>query len=130
MFWTFLTFLLFLMVTKSPVHQGFQSTHNVPRIPKRYHMWPSKDKIPLKTPKILQNPIFWTLLTFLIFLMVTICCVHHSRVLTLSQGFQKGIICGGKMIKISYCDGHLMADENFFGEGEEGEGKLFFIGLI
>ena len=93
------------------------------------------DKIPIKTAKILQNPIFWTLLTFLIFLMVTKSPVHPSRVLPMSQGFEKGIICGGKMTKNSYCDGHLMAGKKNFGEeggegGEEEEGKLFFIGLI
>ena len=77
---------------------------------------------------------FWTFLTFLIFLMVTKSPVDPSRVLPMSQGFQKGIICGGKMTKNSYFDGHLRADERFFrGEGEEkggGEGKLLFIGLI
>ena len=93
-------------------------------------MWGYNAKIPIKTAKILQNPMFWTFLTFLIFLMVTKSPVHPSRVLPTSQGFQKGIICGGKMIKNSYCDGHLMADENFFGGEGGGEGKLFFIGLI
>ena len=95
-------------------------------------MWGSNDKIPIKTPKILQNHMFGTLLTFSFFLMVTKSPLHPSRVLPASQGFQKGIICGGKMTKNSYCDGHLMAGKNFFGEEEEGEeeGKLFFIGLI
>ena len=36
-----------------------QSTHNIPRIPKRYHMWGYNEKSPIKTPKILQNPMFW-----------------------------------------------------------------------
>ena len=62
-------------------------------------MWGSNDKIPIKTPKILQNSMFWTFLTFLIFLVVTKRHVHPSRVLTMSQGFQKGIICGGTMPK-------------------------------
>ena len=77
----------------------FQSTHYVPRIPKRYHMWGYNDKIHIKTTKIFQNPNFWTLLTFLIFLVVTKHRVQPSRVLTMSQGFQKGIICGGTMPK-------------------------------
>ena len=88
----------------------FQSPHNVPRIPERYHMWGCHDKIPIKTAKILHNPMFWMFLTFLIFLMVSKSPVHPSRVLPTSQGFQKGIICGGKMIKNLYSDGHLMAD--------------------
>jgi hypothetical protein len=43
----------------------------VPRIPESYHMRGYYGKIPIKTPKILQNPSFWTFLTFLIILMVT-----------------------------------------------------------
>ena len=92
-------------------------------------MWGYNNKIPIKTAKILQNPMFWTFLTFLIFLMVIKSPVHPSRVLPMSQGFQKGIICWGKMTKNSYCNGHLMAGKNFFGgEGEGGEGgKLFLL---
>ena len=66
----------------------------VPRIPKRYHMWGYNVKTTIKTPIILQNPSFWTFLTFLIILMVTKYPRNYSYVLLLSQGFQKGIICG------------------------------------
>ena len=55
--------------------------------------------------------------------------VHPSRILTMSQGFQKGIICGGNMTKNSYSDGHLIAGENF--SDKEGEKEsCFFIALI
>ena len=77
----------------------FQSTHNFPRIPKRYHMWGYNAKIPIKTAKILQNPMFWTFLTFLIFLMVTKNLGKSSKVIPRSQGFQKGIICESTMTK-------------------------------
>ena len=77
----------------------FQSTPMVPRIPKRYHMYGYNDKMPIKTPKILQNPSFWTFLTFLIILMVTKYPRNYFYVLLWSQGFQKGIICGVTMSK-------------------------------
>ena len=79
----------------------FQSPHNVPKIPERYHMWGCNDKIPIKTPKILQNPMFWTFLTFLILLMVTLSQIHPSKVLKMSHGFQKGNICCLAMTKSS-----------------------------
>ena len=78
---------------------SYQSTHNFPRIPKTYHMWGYNAKRPIKTAKVLQNPMFYMFLTFLIFLMVTKSPVHPSRVLPTSQGFQKGIICGVTMTK-------------------------------
>ena len=53
--------------------------------PKQYHMLGYNDKIPIKTPKILQTPMFGTFLTFLIFLMVTKTPVHPARILTTSQ---------------------------------------------
>ena len=87
-------------------------------------MWGYNDEIPIKTAKILQNPMFWTFLTFLIFLIV----IKAYIVLTTPQGFQKGIMWGYNN-KNSYYDGHLMAGENYFGGGGDG-GKLFFIGLI
>ena len=49
----------------------FLSMPMVPRIPEMYHMCGHIDKIPIKTPKILQNPSFWTFLTFLIILMLS-----------------------------------------------------------
>ena len=49
----------------------FLSTPMVLRIPKQYHMWGYNGEIPIKTPKILQIPSFWTFLTLLIILMVT-----------------------------------------------------------
>ena len=70
----------------------FQSTHNVPWIPKRYHMWGYKDEIPIKTAKILQNPMFWTFFTFLIFLKGTKSPINPARELPISQGFQKVIL--------------------------------------
>ena len=37
---------------------SFQSTPNIPRIPKMYHIWGFYAKISIKTAKILRNPMF------------------------------------------------------------------------
>ena len=58
--------------------------------------------------------------------------IHLPYYQNIFTGFQKGIICGVKMTKSSYSDGHLMAGKHFFGggEGEGGErgeeGKIYF----
>ena len=62
-------------------------------------MWGYNGKIYIKTPKILQIPSFWILLTFLIILMVTKIPEKTSWVLPWSQGFQNSIICGVAMVK-------------------------------
>ena len=49
--------------------------------------------IPIKTPKINQNPSWRTFLSFLIILVVTKRSRWTSCPLARSQGFQKGIIC-------------------------------------
>ena len=72
----------------------FLCTPMVPRIPKRYHMWGHNVKTTIKTPIILQNPSFWTFLTFLIILMVTKYPRNYFYVLLWSQGFQKCAIRG------------------------------------
>ena len=51
--------------------KSFLSTSLVQKIPKRCHMFSFNDKNLIKTPKTLQNPSFWTFLTFLIILMVS-----------------------------------------------------------
>ena len=62
----------FLAILDLPDHPDgiFRSTPQIPGIPNRYHMWGYNEKIPIKTPKILQNPSIWTFLTFLIILIV------------------------------------------------------------
>ena len=49
----------------------FLNTPMIPRITKRYHIWSYYDKIPIKTPQILQILSFWTFFNFLILMMVT-----------------------------------------------------------
>ena len=54
-------------------------------------------KKPIKTPKILKNPNFWTFLSFLIFLMVTKYLRSPFYTFAMSQESQKCIICGVSM---------------------------------
>ena len=97
-FWTFLTFLIILMVTKKPGitsrvlpwSQEFQ---------KGITCMGTMTKCPSRHSKSSKTPVFWTFLTFLIILMVTKNPRITSRVLPWCQGFQKGNICGGTMTK-------------------------------
>ena len=91
-FWTFLTFLIILMVTKYPRNyfyvllwsQGFQ---------KGIICGVTISKPLSRHSKSSLTLVFWTFLTFLIILMVTKYPRNYSYVLPWSQGFQKGIIC-------------------------------------
>ena len=52
-------------------------------------MWGYIVKTPIKTPKILQNPSFWTFLTILIILMVTKNSRNTFWAFPLFQGLKK-----------------------------------------
>ena len=94
-FWTFWTFLIILMMTKKPGNtswalpwsQGFQKG-----IICRVTMTKSQSRFPKSSKSRFFFFIFWT---FLINLMATKNPENTSWELPWSQGFQKGIICGG-----------------------------------
>ena len=74
------------MVTKGS-KMIFVSTGKVPRILKWYHMLAWSEQIPIKTPKIHQNPSLRTFLRFLIILMMTKGFRMILGVLARCQGF-------------------------------------------
>ena len=83
---TFLSSLITLMVTKGS-KMIFVSTGKVPRILKWYHMLSWSEQIPIKKPKIHQNPSLRTFLRFLIILMMTKGFRMILWVLARCQGF-------------------------------------------